>query len=133
MTHPDPNDNPHAGAFPDLSVDDSGNVLTGRDADGNPVTVHIAPGHGIAMPTEDEGGEPPSPTPTEQGGTGPSTSSSTAGKPDSSTGNSSPKPAPNAANRSESDQTTRSTASSTTGDGTEPQTGPTRPSDPADK
>jgi hypothetical protein len=134
MTHPDPNDNPHAGAFPDLSVDDSGNVLTGRDADGNPVTVHVANAYGsTGAPSDHEGGEEPSASPTEQGGTERSTSSPTAGMSGKSGDTPSPKPAPDAGSQSESDQTTRSTANSTTGDGTAPQTAPTRQSDPADK
>jgi hypothetical protein len=134
VTHPDPNDNPHAGVFPDLTVDDSGNVLTGRDADGNPVTLHVANAYGRTGAGDDlEGGEQPSASQTEQDGMEPSTSSPTAEMSEKSGGTPSPKPAPDAGNQSESGQTTPSTASSTTGAGTAPQTAPTRQSGPADK
>lgn len=138
MTHPEPSDNPHAEAFSGLSVDDSGNVLTGHDADGNPVTLHVAAAYGVqtgaGSDLESEGGEQLSSiSQTGPDGTEPSTSSPTASRSEQSGGTPSPRPAPAAESLSESDQTTRSTASSTTGDGTAPLTGPTPQSGPADK
>jgi hypothetical protein len=132
MTHPEPSDNPHAGAFPGLSVDDSGNVFTGYDADGNPVTLHVTPtaNHGAA-PGDDLGGEQPSASQTGPDGTEPSTSSPTVDRSEKSGETPSPRPAPDAVSPSASAPTTPSTAGLTAGDGTAPQTAPTRQSGPA--
>lgn len=136
MTHPEPSDNPHAEAFPGLSVDASGNVLTGHDADGNPVILHVTNAYGrVGAPDdhEDEGSEEPSASQTEQDGTARSTSSGTAGKSAKSGGTPSRKPAPTTEPPSKQAPTTASTAPSATGDGTAQPTGPSRPSKQADK
>lgn len=106
MTHPDPRDNPH----------------TGVDENGNPVTLHTTSAGVLA----EQGGEPPSPV---QGGTTLSPSSSTAETPEKSGGSPSPAPAPTAESPSASGPTTAFTASSTTGAGMAPLTGPTPLSD----
>lgn len=134
MTHPEPSDNPHAEAFPSLSVDDSGNVHTGVDADGNPVTLHVTNAYGVQIgAAENEGGEEPSASQTEPDGTAQSTSSPTANRSEQSGEAPTPKPAPTTEPPSGSGLTTLSTAPSATGDGTAPQTAPTRPSGSADQ
>lgn len=110
MTHPDPDRNPHAGVFPGLAVDPYGVVLTGFDAEGNPITLTTTAAHTEATEADgagtdvrtDEGGEQPSASsPAAQDGTARSTSSSTSKKSGSSGGKPSPKPAPDAENPSE--------------------------------